>query len=567
MPDQRATTRSPFRLRGPEVSVETLALAAGFFFALLCNASFFGVMFAGRDWWSAYTWVFAGAAATLLALLHVLVIAPFLTRWTAKPLLTVLIAASPAAVYFMGRYGVVYDTDMMRNLFHTDRQEAVELLTPTLAAYVLVLGFLPIALIWWVRIRPVPVGRAIRRRIAFLAITAVVTAAVGLPFTKDIFATARNNRALDHMLVPASVLVSGAKAIIDDGREIRQARIPIGLDAAVASPVAERRRPRLLVVVVGETVRAMNWGLNGYARQTTPELAKLDVINFPSVTSCGTATEVSVPCMFSSYGRRNYDQDLIRSHQGLLHVLDRAGIATLWRDNQSGCKGACEGLPVEQLSRSSDPRWCVGNRCFDDILLEGLDERIGQAEGDLVVVLHQLGNHGPTYFERYPAAYRRFEPTCDTAELGDCDVDAVVNTYDNAILYTDHFLGRVIAALGKRDDRDTAMVYVSDHGESLGEYGLYLHGMPWPVAPAEQTRVPMVMWFSDSFAKGIGLDRACLSEVAKAATSHDALFSTVLGMMGVSTALYDRAYDLTASCRRGPATTAAASRPVAYPRT
>jgi lipid A ethanolaminephosphotransferase len=558
-------TPARFPFRRPEVSVETLAVAAGLFFALLCNRVALGTILAGRDWSTAYTWAFAASVTAVFVLIHVAVLAPLLTRRTAKPILTVLIAASPAAVYFIGRYGVVFDADMMRNLFHTDRQEAVEFLTPALAAHVAVLGVVPVALLWWVRIRRVPAVVAARRRVAFLAATVLLAAAIGLPFTKDIFATARNNRQLDHMLVPASVLVSSAKALLDDGREARQAKIPIGLDAAASTPARDGRRPRLLVLVVGETARAMNWGLDGYKRQTTPELAGLDVVNFPDMTACGTSTEVSVPCMFSPYGRRAYDQDAIRAHQGLLHVLDHAGVATLWRDNQSGCKGACDGLPLDQLARSDDPRWCDGRRCLDEILLEGLGARVDAVTGDMVVVLHQLGNHGPSYFERYPAEFRRFTPTCDTAELGDCPVEAVVNTYDNALLYTDHFLSRVIATLSARTDRDTAMVYLSDHGESLGEYGLYLHGMPWAIAPAEQTRVPMVMWISDRFADGVGLDRGCLSNVARAATTQDSLFHTVLGLMGVSTALYDRALDVTASCRPAAAATAAAPGPAHIP--
>ena len=246
------------------------------------------------------------------------------------------------------------------------------------------------------------------------------------------------------MLVPTSVIVATAKVLTDDER-VKETSIDIGLDARAATPAAEHRKPRLLVLVVGETARAKNWGLSGYARQTTPELAAMnDVINFSDVTSCGTATEVSVPCMFSPYGRRHYDEDAIRAHKGLLHVLDHAGLSVLWRDNQSGCKGVCTDLPTDRLTYATDRRWCGDSRCFDDILLEGLDQRIDAAKGDMVVVLHQLGNHGPSYFERYTEAYRRFNPTCDTAELGNCPVEAVVNTYDNALLYTDHILADTI---------------------------------------------------------------------------------------------------------------------------
>jgi len=275
------------------------------------------------------------------------------------------------------------------------------------------------------------------------------------------------------------------------------------------------------------------------------------VVNFPQVAACGSSTEVSLPCMFSSLGRENYDEKRIRSQQSLLHVLDHAGVATLWRDNQSGCKGVCDGLAYEAMDDSGDPQLCKGGRCLDEVLLRGLPSRLAAASGDTVVVLHQLGNHGPNYFERYPPAFRRFAPVCETAELGKCQSPQIVNAYDNALLYTDHFLARTIAALKEQQSFDAALIYVSDHGESLGEKGLYLHGMPYSIAPREQTRVPMTMWFSPGFQRQTGLDTRCLRQHADAEVSHDYLFHSVLGAMDVATALYRPERDLFAPCR-GP---------------
>ena len=177
-------------------------------------------------------------------------------------------------------------------------------------------------------------------------------------------------------------------------------------------------------------------------------------------------------------------------------------------------------------------------------------ERVRSHPGDRVVVLHPLGNHGPSYFERYPPAFRRHTPTCDTADLGRCSRQQIVNSYDNAVRYTDHFLARAIATLRGMDDYDTAMVYLSDHGESLGEKGLYLHGMPYAIAPEEQTRVPMVMWFSPQFAANRGLDLQCLRQRAQQRTDQDNLFPSVLGLMQVRTSVYAREHDLFATCSR-----------------
>ena len=324
-------------------------------------------------------------------------------------------------------------------------------------------------------------------------------------------------------------------------------KAPIARDAVAAARPAGSR-PRLLVVVVGETVRAQNWGLNGYARQTTPELAQIGVINFPDMHSCGTSTEVSLPCMFSQIGRRQYDEKTIRGQQSLLNVFDRVGISTLWRDNQSGCKGVCEGTAFESLTDATDPSLCKDGRCMDEVLLKGLDAEVRAKPGDRVVVLHQLGNHGPSYFQRYPDNFRKFTPPCQNPELGNCTPQQIVNAYDNAVLYTDHFLARAIHELQAMDDYDTALVYVSDHGESLGEKGLYLHGVPYAIAPAEQTSVPMVMWFSQRFAAARGLDTRCLADRARQRTDHDVLFSSLLGLLQVKTQAYVPTEDVFAGC-------------------
>jgi lipid A ethanolaminephosphotransferase len=306
----------------------------------------------------------------------------------------------------------------------------------------------------------------------------------------------------------------------------------------------------VVVLVVGETARAANWGLDGYARQTTPALARLPVVNFSDVTSCGTNTETSLPCMFAPVGRRDYDEARIRGSESLLHVAARAGVNVTWRDNQSGCKGVCAGLPSESVEAMNAPGLCDGSRCLDEGLLVGLDQKLATARGSQLWVLHMLGNHGPSYFRRYPPAFERFVPACHDDDLQHCSREQIVNAYDNALLYTDHVLASLVAKLQAQADRvDSVMLYVSDHGESIGESGLFLHGVPYPIAPREQTRVPMVMWLSDGAVRATGVDVACLRQRAEAPAAHDHLFHTVLGLLDVRTALYEPQWDLGARCR------------------
>jgi len=279
-------------------------------------------------------------------------------------------------------------------------------------------------------------------------------------------------------------------------------------------------------------------------------LSKLDIINFTQATSCGTNTEVSVPCMFSTYGRHNYDEKAIRSHESLLHVIDHAGIKTLWRDNQAGCKGVCDGLEEQHLDESKDAALCDGERCLDEILLNGMDGEIQKAKnGNMFVVLHQLANHGPAYFKRYPASMRAFTPTCDTGDLSKCTKEEIVNAYDNGVLYTDYFLAKTINYLKSKTSYDTAMLYMSDHGESLGESGIFLHGLPYSIAPKEQTQIPMVMWMSPGFASSFGINKNCMGKLANTPVSHDNLFHSILGMLQIESQHYDKSLDLSAGCR------------------
>jgi lipid A ethanolaminephosphotransferase len=310
------------------------------------------------------------------------------------------------------------------------------------------------------------------------------------------------------------------------------------------------------VIVVGETARAMNFSLNGYGRETNPELSRQPgLVNFTNVESCGSATAVSVPCVFSALARDDYSDSRAKSQEGLLDVLSHAGMRVLWRDNNSGCKGVCDRVEREDVSLAvpGDPL-CDGDECHDEKLLAGLPELIRTEQRDLVIVLHQKGSHGPAYWKRYPARFARFGPVCATNELEKCDRKAIVAAYDNSILYTDYMLSSVIDILRQASQEgqvDTAMLYFSDHGESLGEKGIYLHGAPMIVAPAEQIRVPMMLWLSDRFAARFHIDQRCLAARSNQAFSHDNVFHSVLGMLNITTAVYDPSLDLFQACTRG----------------
>lgn len=474
----------------------------------------------------------------------------------ARHVLAVLLLVSALANWYMTRYAVVFDASMIRNVLQTDVVESRELITVGMLLHALLWGVVPAVLVLLARTRPRPWKRGLLIHSGFLAGMLLLMFVAILLSSQGVFALMRAHKSLRYQITPGNYLVGLVNVAKPSKQEFSGPPAIIGADAK-RPPAALQRRPRLFVLVVGETVRADHWGLNGYQRQTTPELAARHVVNFPDVRACGTSTEVSVPCMFSMQGREHYDRDAIQSHQTLLDVVARAGVDVLWRDNQSGCKGVCARVPTHVMGSQDAPELCAGGRCFDQILLAGLADRIKAMPGDGLIALHMLGNHGPNYFERYPPAFERWTPVCKTVELSRCKQPELVNAYDNAILYSDSVLASLIDLLKAQTSHDTAMLYVSDHGESLGEYGLFLHGAPFSIAPDQQLAVPMVMWLSPSFETDAGINDACLREFALRRASHDNLFSTVLGVFDVQTSIYRQERDLLAGCRVQPGAAAA----------
>ncbi len=320
-----------------DASVEQVLLVASIFFALAANQPFLRVALHGRDSGDPAIWGFALALVVWLAALHFVLMALVASRWTIKPLLALLIVVSALAHYYTARYGIHLDTAMMRNLLHTDWAEARELLAWSLLPHLLLYALLPLWLLSRVRIvRRRWLNAALHRAVASAVALALFVGALLLAF-QPLASLLRNQRETRHLITPFNAMWSLGTVLAREWRGAAQPRQPIGLDAQPGPVAAARTRPMVVVLVVGETARAADWGLNGHARQTTPELARLPMLNFSRVTSCGTATEVSLPCLFAPVGRRAYDEARIRGSESLLHVLARAGVQVHWRDNQSGC--------------------------------------------------------------------------------------------------------------------------------------------------------------------------------------------------------------------------------------
>lgn len=480
-----------------------------------------------------------------------IVLTLFAFRPLLKPVLTLLFFVSAGVAYFMSQYGVMIDAGMFRNFAETNVTEVRDLLSLKLFAYIVLLGVLPCLWLWKVPVIYRRWHRELFSKVIVSAASAAVIGVVALANYQGLSSLFRNHHEIRLMLVPSNYIGASIGYLQEQVVSAQQPFIKIGEDAQRNPDLQFQPRKSLTVLVVGESARAQNFGILGYDRDTTPQLNKeAGLIAFTDVHSCGTETAVSVPCMFSNMGRKNYNASKAKNEEGLLDVLKRAGIDVIWRDNQSGCKGTCDRVTVQDVSKLQDPALCANSECRDEILLQGLQNFIDHLDKDTVLVLHQMGSHGPDYFKRYPKEYEHFTPVCESNALNNCSRESIVNGYDNTLVYTDHVLASLIDVLRSNQDKaDTAMLYLSDHGESLGEYNLFLHGTPYMLAPEQQKHVAMLAWFSDNYQKAYSVDTHCLQMSRDKPLSQDNLFHSMLGLLEVRSSVYQPALDMFAGCR------------------
>ncbi|MFS2099976.1 phosphoethanolamine transferase [Variovorax sp. Varisp85] len=479
------------------------------------------------------------------------------SRWM-KPLWLAVVVLAAVVQHYMLQYRVVMDPTMIANALQTDPNEARDLLSWRMAFNVGVVVLPAAWLLWRVRVTPMRFLSKLWRNAALLLLSVLVALGAAVSMNRELAPLMRNNVHLRYMMNPIATLYSTGSLFIKPLFKRSGKLIPITAGTALGASYAAQTKPPLFVVVVGETARADHFALNGYARDTTPELARRGVLSYREVHSCGTNTLASVPCMFSPLGKEGYESRK-DDYETLVDVLQAAGLAVFWLDNQAGCKGVCVRVPnasaFEGLDAATKKALCDGDECLDDVMLKGLDERIAalpaerRAKG-VVLVMHQMGSHGPAYYKRSAPDVKRFLPECKTNALAECGHAELMNVYDNSIVQTDRFLGQTIDWLKAQSKQyDPAMLYVSDHGESLGEYGLFLHGVPYSFAPEAQKHVPMVTWFSEGMSQRRKLSRSCMEAGLDTPLTHDNLYHTVLGVMDVATPTYKPALDALASCR------------------
>ncbi|SGZ00389.1 phosphoethanolamine transferase [Moritella viscosa] len=495
------------------------------------------------------SWLFVYTAPVLLSCAFIIIFSLFAIPYFAKPFFIFVLVSSAAACYATSKYGVLFDYSMIENVIETNSSEMSSYVNLSSSSYLLFVGIIPAILIAFIRFNTQePLLKRAFKRLILVISAILILLLIAACFYKSYASVGRNNSYLNKMIVPAHIFNS-VKYLKKEVFTEKLAYKAQGTDAVL--PAAVNGKPTLMVLIVGETARSMNIGYNGYTRNTNPYTQNMGIISFQDVSSCGTATAHSLPCMFSNLNRNNYDKNRANSQDNVLDVLTHAGIDTLWKDNDGGDKSVAKNIKKITIDASQYADVCNGSTCYDEAMLKSFDDEIANMKENKLIAMHMIGSHSPTYWLRYPQQKELFTPSCNQSDIENCSDEKIVNVYDNTIAYTDYVIAETIKKLQRYSaDYNVALMYISDHGESLGEKGLYLHGTPYSFAPEEQTQVPFFMWLPQQYADAKGINKRCLMEKAKTETfSHDNLFHTLLGFYGVESNVINPRLDITASCR------------------
>ena len=472
--------------------------------------------------------------------------------WLLKPIISIYVVSAAVCAYFMKAYGIVIDSNMITNTLQTDFREASDLINTQMIAVILMLSVPPLWFLWRIKLHKPPLGRLVIQRLVMIFL-GVLLSVTSLFLSFQTFSSVmRNHKDIRYLINPYNSGYAVFKKIGDSLKTESKGLVQIGEGSYVDS-----EKDPLLILIVGETARSDHLGINGYSRDTTPLLStRNDILSFKNAWSCGTSTAESLPCMFSHLGRDDFF-DRQESYENLLDVLKKADLNVVWIDNQSGCKGVCARVTTEVQKVIKDDVNCYDDGCFDVVVLDELRNKIESSQKNknskgTVVLIHQMGSHGPAYYKRSSSNRKSFLPECKSSALQTCSRDQVVNAYDNSIRETDYFISNTIDWIKETyPDRSTAMMYVSDHGESLGEKNIYLHGLPYAFAPDAQKKIPWIVWFSENFKRDNLSKEGCSSLIdVGSRINHDNYFHSVLGLLKVNSSLYNSDLDIFRMCRK-----------------
>lgn len=419
------------------------------------------------------------------------------------------------AVYFINTYSVIIDESMIGNIFNTNYAESSSFFALKLVLYLVLLGIIPSILIFKVKIQKVNLKLFFKNTGIALSLIIIIVIANA----NNILWIDKHSKVIGGLAMPWSYTVNIPRYLIHKNQENeKEILLP---DATITN-----KAKSVVVLVIGESARSKNFSLYGYDKNTNPLLAKTDNLYHFKATSCATYTTAAVKCLLEH-------QNTNELYEILPNYLDRNNVAVIWRTTNWGEPP----VHIDKYQKAEDlaPN-CKDESCaYDEILLKDLKQEIVNAKQDkILIVLHTSTSHGPTYSKKYPKQFEVFKPVCNSVELAHCSNQELINAYDNTIVYTDYILHSIIGELEQLKDYKSAMIYVSDHGESLGEKNLYMHGVPMSIAPKEQYEIPFIVWVSENSKQ--------LKPQEQVSQNH--VFHSVLNFLSINTPFYNESLNI-----------------------
>jgi lipid A ethanolaminephosphotransferase len=454
--------------------------------------------------------IFSVVVLMLVANAFVFYLLFFISRYLGKFLTIVFFLASTVAVYFVNTYSVIIDDTMVGNVINTNVEESSSFFSFKLVLYVLFLGVLPSVVIFKAKIGKTP----IRKSLITLGLTLLFIVSMIFANASNWLWIDKHAKQLGGLAMPWSYTVNLSRYYIKQHRKNKK---------AILLPNANivNQDKSVVVLVIGESARQQNFSLYGYERNTNPLLSKTENLHHFKAQSCATYTMAGLKCILEHANTNDL-------YEILPNYLFRNDVDVVWRTTNWGEPP----IHIEDYERKEDlKKDCLGGGCdYDEVLLAGLKERISASKKNKVlIILHTSTSHGPSYSKKYPPQFEVFKPVCNSVELSKCSQQELINAYDNTIVYTDYILHQVIEDLKGLKDYKSAMFFVSDHGESLGEKNLYMHGIPMSIAPKEQYEIPFIVWFSDG-------DKALKSN---SSLTQNHVFHSVLNFLDIQSPIYN----------------------------
>ncbi|MBR4729834.1 MAG: phosphoethanolamine--lipid A transferase EptA [Prevotella sp.] len=443
----------------------------------------------------------------------------YLTRIVGRILLAIFSIINATAVYFIYTYSVMIDATTVENVFNTRYSEASGFFSWTLWLFIIVFGILPAL---YCLLQPIAVGKAKKLGI-YCGSSLVIVLAIALVNISQTLWVSQHDTELGGLLQPWSYLVNTCRIIsFSQDEQAEEIKLPDG-------KIADHEKA-VVVLVIGESARKANFQLYGYERETNPLLSKQEGLKVYQATSCATYTTAGAKAILEPID----SGDL---YELLPNYAFRTGVDVSWRTSNWGEPP----IHIDEYLVDDDlaVKYPDENKKYDGILLAGLRQRIESSKKDKVlIVLHTSTSHGPRYADKYPKEFEVYKPVANNVEEGQKNVDMLINAYDNTIRYTDFLLDSLINTLRSMEDWNSAMIFISDHGESLGENKMFMHGLPMKLAPKTQYEIPFLVWTSENFR-----EYKTEGELPAVLEQHY-IFHSVLNLLSIQTPVYNKNFDI-----------------------